>query len=58
MKYQVIIRPEAEADLHSAFQWYEKQEDGLGAEFLRCVEASIFSIDRSPKMFSVVYSSI
>ena len=31
---QIIIRPEAEDDLAAAFQWYEEQLPGLGAEFL------------------------
>jgi len=35
----VIILPEAEGDLAQAYQWYEKQVDGLGNEFLLCVDA-------------------
>jgi hypothetical protein len=29
----VIILPEAEGDLVQAYQWYEKQVDGLGSVF-------------------------
>ncbi len=30
---QVIILPEAEGDLAQAYQWYEKQVEGLGSVF-------------------------
>ena len=33
----MIIRPEAEADLVNARDWYERQREGLGAAFLLCV---------------------
>lgn len=31
MNYRMIIRPEAEADLTEAYDWYESQLAGLGA---------------------------
>ena len=58
MKYQIIIPPEAQSDLQSAFQWYEDQEESLGVEFLRCIDAAIFSINRSPKIYSQIYKSV
>jgi hypothetical protein len=45
MKKPVIVRSEAEADLSEAYQWYEQQVRGLGAEFLLCVEAVMASIE-------------
>lgn len=44
----MIIRPEAEADLADAQDWYEQQRQGLGAEFLLCVEEVFARIDRTP----------
>lgn len=32
------IRPEAEADLNEIYWWYERQREGLGADFLLCFE--------------------
>lgn len=52
MKYQLVVHPKAEAD------WYEEQEKGLGGEFLRCVDATISHINRSPKMFFLIYKGI
>ena len=58
MKYQLIIRPEAELDLVEAFQWYEEQSPGLGGEFLRCIDASFDIIIRSPGLYQKVYKDI
>ena len=46
----MIIRPEAEADLANARDWYEGQRAGLGAEFLLCVEEVLERIGRMPEM--------
>ncbi len=54
----VIISSEAEADLTQAYQWYEEQVEDLGSEFLRCVEACIQSIARSPKIYQKVHKNI
>jgi hypothetical protein len=47
----LIILPDAEQDAAQAYVWYEDQELGLGEEFLRCVDACIQSIWRSPGMY-------
>lgn len=38
MSRRLIIRPEAEADLSEAFEWYETRVPGLGLEFVRAIE--------------------
>jgi toxin ParE1/3/4 len=58
VKYRLIIRPEAEADLTGAYSWYESQLAGLGAEFLLVVEASLAAIQRNPKQYQVVHRRI
>lgn len=54
----VIISPESEADLTQAYQWYEEQVDGLGSEFLMCVDACIRSIARNPKSHREVHKNV
>jgi plasmid stabilization system protein ParE len=51
----VIIRDEAEADIAEAAIWYERRCVGLGAEFLRSLDACLSLISRQPKIFPVVY---
>jgi plasmid stabilization system protein ParE len=58
VKYRLIIRPEAEADLTHAYEWYESQLTGLGAEFLLVVEASLAAVQRNPKQHPVIYQRL
>ena len=46
----MIIRPEAERDLIAARDWYEGQRQGLGADFLLCVEEVLEALARMPEM--------
>jgi plasmid stabilization system protein ParE len=55
VSHQLIVRPAAEADIEGAYQWYEAQNAGLGAEFLRAVEASLGAIQRSPELYAPQY---
>jgi plasmid stabilization system protein ParE len=50
-----VVRPAAELEIATAFEWYELRREGLGLEFLNAVEASLALIRRSPLMFPVVY---
>ena len=51
MSKPVLIEPEAEADILSAYDWYEQQREGLGIDFALCVEAAISVIGERPKSF-------
>ena len=51
---QILVRPEAEAEVHQAFEWYEEQSKGLGLEFLRAIEACLSGVTRSPLAYQVV----
>ena len=55
MKYQLIIRPEAEAEMAESFTWYEDRVTGIGSDFLLRIDAMINSISRSPKQYPIVY---
>lgn len=55
MKYELIIRPEAEYDLAEAFECYEKRRKGLGYDFLLQIEASLRFIEKNPLAFPKKY---
>jgi len=55
MKYNVIVRPEAEDDLKEAFSWYEDKRTGLGYDFLLQVDAGINFINRNPALHPIEY---
>jgi len=52
-----ILVPEAKADVADAYLWYEEQSLGLGMDFLRCVEAALLSIQRTPLIYPVVHET-
>ncbi len=58
MKYKIIVRPEAEAELADAYAWYEQQVTSLGDDFILAVDAAINSIRRNPLQYPVVYKDI
>ena len=58
MKYDLIVRPEAEAELAKAFDWYEQQVAGLGSRFLLSVDAVISSIRRDPLRYPIIYKNV
>ncbi len=45
------IRSEAEADLNEAYNWYERQREGLGADFMLCFEESLQKVRRNPEIY-------
>jgi len=51
----VIVRDEAEADIAEAAIWYERRSVGLGAEFVRSIDACFSLISRQPEIFPVVH---
>jgi len=55
MSRRLIVRPEAEAEMADAFDWYENRVPGLGSEFLLCVDAVFSSILRNPQHFQRVH---
>ena len=55
MSLPVIFREEAEADMAEAALWYERRSLGLGAEFVRSVDACLALISRQPTLFPIVH---
>lgn len=58
MIYSIVIRPEAERDLNEAYRWYEQQLEGLGQEFIICIDAALSVIQRTPKIFPKIHKDI
>ncbi|MEN8150988.1 MAG: type II toxin-antitoxin system RelE/ParE family toxin [Planctomycetota bacterium] len=50
----IEVRPEARAELHEAFAWYEEKQAGLGQQFLTAVDATISRIRRQPGSFPLI----
>ncbi len=52
--YRLVIRPEAEADLAEAAQWYDSRERSVGREFLRAFRAATAVLRRNPYLYQPV----
>jgi len=48
---KIVLLPAAIDDISEARDWYETRRNGLGDEFLQCVENCIDAIQSNPKMF-------
>lgn len=53
--YRLVIWPEAEAEVADAAKWYEKQERGLGRDFLRAFRAATTVLRRNPFQYQIVF---
>jgi hypothetical protein len=51
MPLQVVFRPQAEAEVSEACQWYETLRAGLGREFVRAVDSLVRRIATNPATF-------
>ena len=58
MRQELILRPDAEAELTEAFEWYKARVPGLGLEFIRSVDSILNSISRNPLSYPIVYKTI
>jgi plasmid stabilization system protein ParE len=55
MTGRFIIRPRAERDIQSAYDWYESQEPGLGERFLQAVRKRLEAIREFPESCPIIY---
>lgn len=58
MTRRVLFRPEAETEVAEAVEWYESRGRGLGAEFLRALDAVIAHVQRYPTHYSLVFGNV
>ena len=55
VNWTVTIRAKAKADLRRAHDWYEKQRDGLGDEFLADHAEAFLRLESNPESFPIYY---
>lgn len=49
MKWRVVIRPRAEADIRKARDWHENDRAGLGSEFVTEIGMAVKELVRDPE---------
>lgn len=53
MRYQLVVRPQVEADIVEAAAWYEQQQQGLGVEFTQAIRDEIRRLIENPHLYRV-----
>jgi len=51
MSYRLIVRPEVEADLAEAEEWYEERQEGWGKEFTQTIRDEIGKLKDKPFIY-------
>jgi hypothetical protein len=54
MSYEIVLQSEAILDIQEAFEWYEKQESGLGFEFIEEIESGYLKISKHPLHYTSI----
>jgi toxin ParE1/3/4 len=58
MNRRVVLRPEAEADLLQARDWYEHEGPELAKAFVDCLEEMIGRIEAMPELYALAIKNI
>jgi plasmid stabilization system protein ParE len=52
---ELILGPEAEAEIAEAGDWYDQRSPGLGAGFVRAVDATLEAIQQNPFQYQTIW---
>jgi plasmid stabilization system protein ParE len=55
--WELIVGPEAEAEIAAAQDWYDERIPGLGAEFIAVVKRLIAIIAENPFQYQIVWKN-
>lgn len=57
MKYQLIVKTEAELDMLESSVWYEEQKLNLGRQFFDAIDSKFKLIQQNPLHYQVRYKN-
>jgi plasmid stabilization system protein ParE len=55
VSWELIVGPEAEAEIAEARDWYDDRDSGLGAEFVAVVRSALVAIAENPFQYEIVW---
>ncbi len=58
MSYTLSIRKEAEFDIGEQFDYYDEKREGLGHDFLLCIEEALDKLQRNPLVYRKIHKEI
>jgi plasmid stabilization system protein ParE len=54
VNWDLTVRPEAEAEIADASDWYERQNPGLGDKFINAVDVMLSALQQNSYQYQVV----
>ena len=54
MAYRLTVSDRAVGEIGEAYEWYEEQRSGLGAEFLQALDAQFKLVTQTPLLYAEV----
>ncbi|MEJ2424987.1 MAG: type II toxin-antitoxin system RelE/ParE family toxin [Candidatus Thiodiazotropha sp.] len=58
MSYTLTIRKEAERDIDEQFNYYEEKREGLGHNYLLCIEEALGKLQRNPLAYRKIHNEL
>jgi plasmid stabilization system protein ParE len=58
MSYTLTIRKEAEFDIDEQFDYYEEKREGLGYDYLLCIEEALDKLKRNPLINRKIHKAL
>jgi plasmid stabilization system protein ParE len=58
MNLPIVLRPDAEADLHGAREWYEAHRAGLGDDFVAAIDQLLGRVQARPELYEAVQGDV
>ena len=55
MGYTLTLRKDAELDVGAHFEFYEEKREGLGHDFLLCLEEALDKVQRNPLNYRKIH---
>jgi hypothetical protein len=55
---ELVVVPEAEAEIAEAAAWFEDKTAGRGQTFLRALEATLAAVERDPHQHPIVFADV
>jgi plasmid stabilization system protein ParE len=57
-EYRLVAQPQVDLDISAAFDWYDKEQAGLGREFLGELRATYYRVVDGPLKYQPLRSGI
>ncbi len=57
MLFKLVLKPEAEQELHKALDWYDSKKDNLGTELFLEITKVLEAIQKNPNLFQKRYKT-